>query len=548
MLKKLHIKNLALIDEIEITFDHGLNVITGETGAGKSILIGALALALGDRFNPGSGRSANTLVEAEFEFQGKAKILKREVRLDGRTKAWIDGSPVNISTLREEAKEWVDLTAQREGISLLDPETHIHHLDRIANLGGLLHDGRLQFQHWETITQSIKTVQAKLARLRETNELAAFQLEEIEKFAPAVGEDEELDRDIRLLEGAESLLQGLGAAVEGLDQGENAIADQLALIVQELESLTSIDDTLAPLVNELDQGVDLIRDVAQQLASRRDTVDLDPEKLEELRNRRGLLSRLIRKYGGSMESLLESYRSLQDRESGEGQLLQQLRTLKNKLHSHLLSWEETLEKLSSARKKSEPTLIKSLLDGLRSVGIEQPGFQLKWLEPEGQLVEFPTNGEKRVSENGWDNIIFEISFNPGQPLMPIQQVASGGELSRVMLLLKSLHPPEKTPPVLIFDEIDTGISGRTARQVGLRLKKLAEERQVLLVTHLPQIASLADHHTVVEKVFQTDETVVSVREVEIGGENHIEEIARLVGGEKVTEASRATARELIEIR
>ncbi|MCB2200826.1 DNA repair protein RecN [bacterium] len=545
MLKQLAIRNVALVDELELTFGPGLNVITGETGAGKSILIGAISLALGDRAHPDVVKDATAEVEATLDHQGIARTLKREVRLDGRTRAWIDGSSTTIGALKDEAALWVELTAQREGATLLDADSHLPHLDRFA---GLTRDSEhLAELHatWQTLTARLGSVEAKLKRLAESEELAAFQLNEIESLDPQPGEEEELEKEIRLLEGAETLINGLGQTVDLLDQGEEPVSDRLAVALEELKALARIDGELKPTVELLDGALEAIRQAALDLGNRRDDISLDPERLEEVRSRHGQLIRLMRKYGGSMTALLQTLDDLRNRQSGAGDLENERAQLKREIAQHLASWEKELERVSKKRHAIASSFNEKMEEGLTSVGVQHPKFVVTWQEEEGDRVVFP-GGERRVQPNGWDRIEFHISFNPGHEPKPIQRVASGGELSRVMLLLKGMGPPQGNPPVLIFDEIDTGISGRTARQVGLRLKALSEVRQVLLVTHLPQIASLADHHVVVEKETDATSTQVVMREVPIGGPEQIDEIARLLGGEAITDATRATAQELIE--
>ncbi len=547
MLNRLTIRNLALVEQIDLEFGPGLNVITGETGAGKSILIGAIALALGDRARAEIARDKTATVESTFQNDNETVTLKREIKPNGRSSAWINTSPATITALRQEAENWVDLTAQREGITLLDPQTHLVHLDRYANLTADVAALELQYTRWQALQAELASIIAQLRRMKETDELAGFQREEIERFDPQEGEDTELDIEIRKLESAESLLIGLSGAVEALDQGDNPLSDAIAKIASEIRSLSKIDPSLQDPAETLEQTVELLRTTSQDMLSSRDSVILDPERLEELRDRRGQLSRLIRKYGGSMQALFEFRENLQKRESGVAELNQNKRKIEEKTSEHLVKWEKELESVSSRRKKAAPKLIEEMQKGLRTVGVEHPQFAIEWSDAEGDSITFP-GGIRKVNSRGWDHGEFQISFNPGQPLRPIQSVASGGELSRVMLLLKGIHPPEKMPPVLIFDEVDTGISGKTARQVGLRLRELSRVRQVLLVTHLPQIASLADRHWVIGKQVYNDSTVVHASNVMIGSKEQVEEIARLVGGELITDNARATARELIESR
>ncbi|MFH0881403.1 MAG: DNA repair protein RecN [bacterium] len=545
MLKRLHIRNVALVVELDMTFGPGLNVITGETGAGKSILIGSIGLALGDRAHPDVVGDTPAEIEADFEGTSEARSLKREVRPDGRTRAWLDGAASTIGSLKEEAGRWVELTAQREGITLLDEATHLGHLDRFA---GLTSDAeRLVTLHarWQAMTAQLATTEQKIARFRESEELARFQLDEIEAFDPKKEEDVELEKEIRLLEGAETLIVGLGQAVDRLDQSEEPLSDALAEVINQLRALEKIDGELKTTVDTLSEALGAMRQASVDLADRRDNVALDPERLSEVRARHNQLNKLIRKYGGTMDKLLETRDQLRGRQQGTEELEILRDELKRQIDAHLEIWEGVCDRVSLRRRKASPKMGGEMEKGLKSVGVQHPVFRIEWIDEEGDRVVFPTVGEKRVGPLGWDRIEFLTSFNPGHEPKPLARVASGGELSRVMLLLKGLDPPEGNPPVLIFDEIDTGISGKTARQVGVRLKELAKIRQVILVTHLAQIASLADHHIVVEKLTDPGSTTVRVRQVDIGSGEQVEEIARLVGGDTITDSARATARELI---
>ncbi len=546
MLSRLHIHCFALIEDLELSFGPGLNVITGETGAGKSILVGAISLALGARAKPNTVQDQAAAIEAVFtSARSEPVVLKREIRPDGRSKAWIDGSPCTITALREEAETRVDLTAQREGATLLDPDTHLHHIDRLAGLVAAAARLETAYTRWQTLSEKRRLLEAKIQRLRETEELAQFQLDEIETFNPQLGEAEELDKEIRRLEGAETMLLGLEQAVEGLDQGEDTVNMRLSAVLQEVRRLARIDDRVEPTLESLDQALVLLQEASRDLESLRCEVELDPERLEELRDRRGHLSRLMRKYGGGMTALLQTWEDLLSRRQGGEELEREKRKLDREIADHVAQWEAQLEQVSKERHDAAAGITQRVVEGLKTVGVKRPEFALVWRDEEGDRVRFPKSGERKVGPLGWDRVEFHISFNPGQPLKPVQDVASGGELSRIMLLLKSLSPAEKQPPALVFDEIDTGISGRTARQVGLRLKELSTHRQVLLVTHLPQIASLADRHIVVEKQQDATSTTVTARDVAIGEEAQVREIARLVGGDTLTDAAKATARELI---
>jgi len=546
MLEKLCIRNVALVEEVDLNFKSGLNVITGETGAGKSILIGSIGLALGDRAHSDVVNEKKAEVEAIFSSENGGRRLRREVRLDGRTKAWVDGNPSTIGTLKDEAQTLVDLTAQREGATLLDPTTHLEHLDRFAGLTKDVEQLSTFYYKWQALLSEIKTLKLKIQRLKETEELATYQLEEIEKFNPQDGEDEKLESEIRLLEGAETLIVGLSKVEDVLDQGDDSIADRLSVVANELLHLVRIDESLESAYNSLSEITELLRENASEISQRRDKIELDPERLATVRERYDELNRLIKKYGGSFETLLAKRDELNTRKSDFSSYDREQKRLLSELNIHVIQWEKLCLKISESRKKKASGLKSEMEKGLQSLGVEKPVFEIKWLDDIGETIEFPYLGMRKIGPKGLDNVEFQISFNPGHDPKPLHRVASGGELSRVMLLLKGFDPPVGNPQVMVFDEIDTGISGGTARQVGRRLKELSKLKQVLLVTHLPQIASFADNHIVVEKETGLDSTNVFFRSLEIGSDAQVDEIARLVGGDKITDTARATARELIQ--
>ncbi|GBE30073.1 DNA repair protein RecN [bacterium BMS3Bbin04] len=528
-----------------MSFNPGLSVITGETGAGKSILIGSIALTLGDRAHPDIVREGTAFVEASFSDDNRALKLAREIRKDGRTKARINGVATTITALKEEGRRWLELSAQRDGATLLDQETHLEHIDRFAGLETEIVELAALYHRYQDLKEQLRKLNATILRMKETEELAKYQLAEIEAFAPMADEEQQLEREMRLLEGAELLLQGLGQAVDELDQGAEPISDRLASTIHQISELSRVDDSLRTQESALNDALDVLRQAAMDLGNRRDEVNLDPERLEEIRDRHGQLLRLIRKYGGSMQALLDQWEALKTRENDSDELLRERVKLQHEIQLHLIIWEKVCKRVSQARASICMNMQSEMEMGLRSVGVEKPRFEIHHAEGDGETVEFPGIGLKKVSSTGWDRLEFRISLNPGHEVKPVQHVASGGELSRMMLLLRGLSPPEGLPPVLVFDEIDTGISGKTARQVGLRLKELSRTRQVILVTHLPQIASLADRHLVIEKHSTADSTSVSARELSIGSDEQVDEVARLLGGERISEPSRAAARELI---
>lgn len=567
MLKSLQIKDYALIEQVFIEFDKGLNIITGETGAGKSILIDAMGLILGERASvevvrKGAQKSViegifdvennmkvkAALKSAEIDFQPEL-IMRREISLKGSNRCFINDTPVSLAQIKEVGNLLVDLHGQHEHQSLLRTETHIEMLDEFGNLEGLIEDYRNEYHKLNSLMHQLSSLRQKEQVLKEKKELYSFQIREIDGVSPEQGEDEKLNQELIILENAEKLLESTNGIYQNLYDSENAVYDMLVSIRNELHDLSKIDKSFLDVEGECHSALALINDMAEFIRSYSNKIDLEPERLEEIRNRIGAIIMLKKKYGGSLDLVLqyrqkigEEFDLAENFEESIHKLEQEIELARTKCGSMAL-------KISKKREQIALSVQREVASALSYLGISDAVFEVRitHLEADNKseshiLVE---NKAYRFDHNGYDCVEFFISTNKGEDPKPLVKVASGGEISRVMLALKTILAKNDKLPLLIFDEIDTGVSGRIAQKVGQTLKSLAGFHQIISITHLPQIAGLADQHYVVAKSLRADRVVSSIRK--LNNEDRVREVAKLMSGEEVTEASLKGARELMGI-
>ncbi|GIV04688.1 MAG: DNA repair protein RecN [Fimbriimonadales bacterium] len=550
MLHALHIENLAIIDRLEVLFTAGLNALTGETGAGKSILIDALSLALGERADPTMIRAGaeKLRVNAVFELPNDPELhalldelgvepeegllyLSREVQASGRSLARINGQPAPLNTLKAVGERLVDLHGQHEHQSLLKPNSHLEFLDRWLGESAL----SLRAQVRETV-QALRQAERELQELAERErereqmlDLYRFQVDEIRKANLQPGEEEQLETEERRLTHAEKLIALAGGAYDAL-MSENGAYDQAAHASRNLTEIARIDPSVAEWGEMLEGALAHIEEVARNLRAYAESIEYDPARLEEVIARLELIKRLKRKYGDTLEAVLEyaenaesKLHALETQTERREALEAQLATLQARAAA--LSAE-----LSEQRKAGAQRFAERVQACLRDLAMERAEF----------LVEVRP---KPLDATGADSVEFLFSANPGEPPRPLSKIASGGEMSRVMLALKTVLADAAPVPTLVFDEIDAGLGGRTAHAVGDKLAELAQHCQILCITHLPQIASRARHHLAIEKQTDGDATRVQVHSLE--GEARVREIARMLAGEP-TETALQHARELLQ--
>ncbi len=549
MLHALHIENLAIIDRLEVHFEAGLNALTGETGAGKSILVDALNLALGERADPTLIRAgADKLrVNAVFELPDDPELralldelgvepeegllyLSREVQAGGRSVARINGQPVPLSTVQAIGERLVDLHGQHEHQSLLNPSRHLEFLDRWLGEPAL----SLRAQTREAVLalrQAERELQELTERAREREQrldLYRFQLEEIRAANLQVGEDALLETEARRLTHAEKLIALAGGAYDALMQ-ENGAYDLAAYARRSLSEIARIDPSVAEWGDMLESALAQMEEVAHNLRAYAEQIEYDPARLEEVIARLELIKRLKRKYGDTIEAVLQYAEEAESNLHALETQTERREALEAQVAELQSRAANLCEQLSALRKAGAQRFAQAVQAILRELAMERAEFRVE-VRP------------KPMDTRGADSIEFLFSANPGEPPRPLSKIASGGEMSRVMLALKTALADAAPVPTLVFDEIDAGLGGRTAHAVGEKLAELAQHCQILCITHLPQIASRATHHLAIEKHSDGDATRVQIRALE--GEARIQEIARMLTGEP-TEIALQHAQELL---
>ncbi|MBI4417501.1 MAG: DNA repair protein RecN [Ignavibacteriales bacterium] len=572
MLKSISIRKYAIIDNVEAVFEPGLNIITGETGAGKSILVDALGLILGERASSESIRTGadKTIVEGTFEVASNKKIknflevegldvseeliLRREVSAKGQNRCFVNDTPVTLNVLKAIGDLLVDLHGQHDHQSLLRPQSHIEYLDDFGGLEGLVDEYHASYDRLTDLFNRLENLREREAALKERRDLFEFQLREIDAVQPQPEEEESLETELRVLQNAEKLFEATTRLHQMLYEGEQAVADQLVLARNQLEDLARIDRNLEEARNECASAAVIVAEVAKFLQAYNARIEFNPDRLEEIRQRLGQLSLLKKKYGGSIKSILEQRERIAAEFSLAENFEKELAALDRAIEEERGRCSEAAERLASKRRECVQKINRAVVAELLKLGIANAVFDVL-IENRRLEVGRGTNGLIRAyvklgreyyeaGPRGIDRVEFFLSTNLGEDPKQLTRVASGGEISRVMLALKSILAKSDRLPLLIFDEIDVGVSGRIAQAVGRSMKSLSRFHQVIAITHLPQIAGLADAHFVVEKVEDRKRAATVLRKLEL--EERVEEVAKLMSGAEVTEAGLAGARELME--
>ncbi len=568
MLKHLYIQNYALIEELQVNFDNGLNIITGETGAGKSIIIDALSLILGERADTEAVRkdSEKSIVEGSFEISKNKNLkslleeqnidfsdgllLRREVLIKGQSRCFANDTPVSLNVMKNIGDLLVDLHGQHDHQSLLRTETHIDLIDDYIGINDIVCKFNEVYKQVLSLNAQIDEIKSKETQLKEKCELYEFQIKEIDVVDPKSGEEDRLEYELKILENSEKLTEATSHLYDILYEGNNSISERLDFVRTQLEKLMQIDQTFGQMFEELNSADAVIDELIKSIRDYSARIEFNPKRLEEIRNRLGAITLLKKKYGGSLDSVLR-YR---EKIGGEVALAQNFEVEINKVRKQIDDKRkiasDLAHKLSAERRKAAMKVNKSIVQVLTELGINNSKFETR--------IENKTthNSESGIvclgkdfyetTPKGIDFIEFYISTNIGENVKPLAKVASGGEISRIMLALKTILAKSERLPLLIFDEIDIGISGRIAQAVGLSLKNLSKFHQIIAITHLPQIASIADTHFVVEKIEDRKRSYTKMRKLTV--EERICEVAKLMSGAEITDAGLKSARELIGLK
>lgn len=554
MLTELRITNFAVIEQASLQLTSGFQVLTGETGAGKSILVDAVALLMGGRASGDHIRAGadEAVLEAAWTFpesgpvterirqagllgaQETEVIIRRVLSRSGRHRAYLNGNLAPSTLIQSLAGLLIDIHGQHEQQSLLSLQVQLDALDAFGRLGDLRKAYALQFARWREGQRALEEVGRVAAERRDREDLLRFQVRELAEAAVQPGEEETLGNERRRLAHAQRLRELAETAYALLYEGDGAILTSLGAVMQQLRELGDIDGETAEWLSLADGAAVQLREVAQRLGTYRGALEQDPERLMQVEERLDRLHRLKHKYGADADALAargrELTRQLEELESSETRSAE----LEKEVAEAQRSTESLAMQLSERRAKAAAKMEKRIKEELASLRMEQTRFEIQL----GRSA-----GAEGLGPTGRDRVEFLLSANPGEPLLPLARVASGGELSRIMLAIKSVLAETDGVPVLIFDEVDTGIGGAVATVMGQRLRGLGRYHQVLCLTHLPQIASQADAHFLVEKSVVKKRTVTCVRRLDEAGRR--EEIARMLAGLAVTKAARQTAAEMI---
>lgn len=551
MLARLLIKNYALIDNLDISFDKGLNMITGETGAGKSILMGALGLILGNRAEGKSffDESKKCVIEGYFDIENydlstffeendldyeKETIIRREITVDGKSRAFVNDSPVNLTVLRSLGERLIDIHSQHATLQINTEEFQLFVLDSISNNESHLESFRNSLKQLRKIDKQLKELKEELSAANAELDYNQFLFDELEKVDVKEGEVKLLEDEQQQLENAEDIKRNLSSANYILQDGEQNVISLLKESVQQVQSASRYLSNAESLAERLQSSYIEIKDVANEIADQEGSLNVDERRLDEVNSRLSDIYNLLKKH----------------RVASEDELIVLKNELENKLQK-ALNQDEIIEKLEKERKDSEENVLQlaAIISTNRSAVVKQVETEVRQVlshvgMPNGQMkVELKPLDIAKVTNRGLDAVQFMFSANKGQGLQPIHKVASGGELSRVMLAIKSLVAKSSSLPTIIFDEIDTGISGEVALRVGEVMDDLSQNMQVIAISHLPQIASKGHSHFKVFKLDRGDKTQSNIQL--LSNEERVLEIAQMLSGANPGDAAMQHAKELL---
>ena len=549
MIKQLHISNYALIDKLDIGFDDGLTIITGETGAGKSIILGALSLILGERADSKAIRdtSIKTVVEATFDITGynlehffndndidwdeHECLLRRELSPNGRSRAFINDTPVALNILRELSTRLLDIHSQHSNMLLSQPAFQLSILDSIADNGDLLENYRQKYQQYREAERQLLETRQAIEKMRQNEDYIRFQLDQLQAMQLQPDEDQELEALQSKLSNITELKEALWSVENELDSEENSILMRLTTVAQRLEDAERNLTDVEGMAQRVRSALIELKDIAQGVTSIVDTLNDDPAELARVDDRLNSIYTLQRKHNAQDVNALIAIQRDYERQLGEiehnDDIIEELTARVNACKE---AASEIASQLSAKRHEAASRFGKDLLSLAMPLGMKNIAFD----------VAFNTTD---LSANGTDSVEFMMAFNKNQRPMPVKDTASGGEISRVMLCIKTIIARHMQLPSIIFDEVDTGVSGDVANMIGEMMADISRTIQVIAITHLPQVAANGDHHL---RVFKTDTDVETLTRVEqLNSDEHIMEVARMLSGKDLNQAAIDNAKSLI---
>ena len=549
MLSLLHIENIAVIERAEISFDRGFNVLTGETGAGKSIVIDAISAILGERayrdmIRTGTSKAAVRAVFTDvpqldwFEENGveydSETVIQREIYLDGKNVCRVNGTLVSVSILRKLGIQLINIHGQHDSASLFDEQTHLDFLDSFGDNESIRIAYGEKYTAVSKLRNEIDSLTMDESEKLRRMEMLRYQIAEIEKANLEAGEDEMLDERRKLLQNAEKIADGMNEAVENLYGGDDTdgAAAMLATAQHALARISRFSDSISELNERVTDLMYQVQDVAELVRDARDELSYSADELEQIEYRLDIIHKLRRKYGATCADILQ-YLENAKRELDEIEFADDhLERLKRKLQiAEQDAWDAALI-LRKNRKETAQNLAQRILAELAQLDMPKVQFECRFAETE-------------LASNGADSVAFYMSANAGEDMKALSKVASGGELARIMLAMKNVLAERDQVATLIFDEVDTGVSGRAAQKVAEKLRSVASHKQVLCVTHLPQLAALAQTHLLISKEERAGRTYTTVTPLDLDGRK--QELARIIGGAHITETTLKSAEEMLQV-
>jgi DNA repair protein RecN (Recombination protein N) len=567
MLQLLNISNIALIDELKVEFDTGLNLLTGETGSGKSIIVDALGVLIGGRlsnellksgaergfiegfFVVKSNKSLEQIltnaglvseaVEDPFEL-----IIRREIATSGRNKIFINNQLATQAVLRELREYLVDIHGQGEQQTLFSTETHLELLDSFAGNGAKRTEVKDAHDRLTALRYELESLNRDEAEKFQLVDTLNYQIDELDRSHLTIGEDEQLEEEKRRLANVERLTSLCQSSYSRIYEDDESALARLRQATSELTELAEFESRFTEYLEGLESSRALLEDLSFSLRDFADKLEFSPARLAEIEDRLAELSRLKRKYGGSIETALEHLARAQDRLRTIESSDEREKELRARVTSALETYLELANKLHRERVRAAKKFEQAVEKGVQEVAMDNGRFQVQVTDRNEGAADQDNDKLKLIGQKGIDSVEFYFSANPGEDLKPLAKVASGGEASRLMLVLKTVANAAEFPRTIVFDEIDTGIGGRVSEAVGMKLKKLSQTNQVLCVTHQAQIARFADNHLTVQKDVLKKRTEVTVTRLDRNG--RVEEIARMLTGAEITDSARRHAKELLK--
>lgn len=558
MLRELHIKNVAVIEEADVEFDSGFQTLTGETGAGKSILIDSINMALGGRgsrdiirtgadfaqvdlaFEINDSETISLLSDIGIDCEDGTVLISRKLQTDGKSRSHINGKLTPLNVVREAGELLLTIHGQNDNQSILSPKTHMKFVDEFGSYDELINKYKAQYAEVKKIKTMLSELESDEHGKKELVELLSFQVEEIDSAKLKSGEEEELEARRKFLQNAEQLAEDAGGAyyaLHGGDESRDGALDGLSEALRHLGDAKEFDERLAPYYDTLMSVTEDVKDVVYELRTYTDGIDYSREELDNAESRLSLIYNLKRKYGSTVDEILDYAQKSRDRLAAIECSDERREELTAMLKKEGEKLKEIADNLTRERVSAATVLQERIMNELADLDMQKMRFSAEVRPAE------EADGSIKYTSDGCDNIEFMISANPGESLKPLAKIASGGEMSRIMLAIKSVLCDSDSVETMIFDEIDTGVSGRAAQKIAEKMGMLAKKRQILCITHLAQIAAMADRHYEIKKSSDEGSTRTTVNL--LSGEERISELARIIGGVTVTELTMSAAREML---